>query len=417
MSSAGSPSPRPLGEGWGEGGSWWDCAVACPTVRPSAEVKSGLGISVAGEWRAGSRSQLTSQARAEGVASFVASCDRSGPCVACPSGKSPWVWQARQPLSRKSRLPRSAEGDSVAAEGKGDRHHLPERPEGCFAQMVPVPFFLARLARRQEIRGDGPDFDRLQTPRVVQALAVEVVVHAEQLRHPRAGANRGGLGDPGFERGGVELAGDAAEARPDLRHGLRPWPHVRADPLARGADAAYLVAPEAAVLPHELVAGQEFGGGRIGKPPARLQVHQVVVALQAVALGEPPRPHRKVPIEIAEPAAALGTPLGLLGQVVRRMRREAKLGGAPLAVVADRAAELGRRMGALRAAKEVRPRMGTERQRRPAAGRRDAGAGLVRLPMARRAAVEAGDLAEVIIDRKIREAKSAGSPRRRRPAR
>jgi hypothetical protein len=24
---------------------------------------------------------------------------------------------------------------------KGDRHHLPERPFGCFAQMVPVPFF------------------------------------------------------------------------------------------------------------------------------------------------------------------------------------------------------------------------------------------------------------------------------------
>jgi hypothetical protein len=24
---------------------------------------------------------------------------------------------------------------------KGVRHHLPERPEGCFAQMVPDPFF------------------------------------------------------------------------------------------------------------------------------------------------------------------------------------------------------------------------------------------------------------------------------------
>ena len=24
--------------------------------------------------------------------------------------------------------------------GKGDRHHLPERPGGCFPQMVPVPF-------------------------------------------------------------------------------------------------------------------------------------------------------------------------------------------------------------------------------------------------------------------------------------
>jgi leader peptidase (prepilin peptidase) / N-methyltransferase len=28
---------------------------------------------------------------------------------------------------------------------KGDRHHLPERPTGCFAQMVPVPFFLIQF--------------------------------------------------------------------------------------------------------------------------------------------------------------------------------------------------------------------------------------------------------------------------------
>ncbi len=27
-----------------------------------------------------------------------------------------------------------------AVDGKGDRHHLPERPGGCFAQMVPVTF-------------------------------------------------------------------------------------------------------------------------------------------------------------------------------------------------------------------------------------------------------------------------------------
>jgi hypothetical protein len=29
---------------------------------------------------------------------------------------------------------------------KGDWHHLPERPEGCCAQMVPVPFFRDALA-------------------------------------------------------------------------------------------------------------------------------------------------------------------------------------------------------------------------------------------------------------------------------
>jgi hypothetical protein len=34
---------------------------------------------------------------------------------------------------------RSVEAD--LGREKGDRHHLPERPGGCFAQMVPVPFF------------------------------------------------------------------------------------------------------------------------------------------------------------------------------------------------------------------------------------------------------------------------------------
>ena len=30
---------------------------------------------------------------------------------------------------------------SLAGREKGVRHHLPERPGGCFAQMVPEPFF------------------------------------------------------------------------------------------------------------------------------------------------------------------------------------------------------------------------------------------------------------------------------------
>ena len=34
--------------------------------------------------------------------------------------------------------------------GKGDRLHLPERPEGCSAQMVPVPFFRLHLPERPE---------------------------------------------------------------------------------------------------------------------------------------------------------------------------------------------------------------------------------------------------------------------------
>jgi proton-translocating NADH-quinone oxidoreductase chain L len=45
-----------------------------------------------------------------------------------------------QPLLEQARPQGFAEGASAGWE-KGDRHHLPERPEGCLAQMVPVPFF------------------------------------------------------------------------------------------------------------------------------------------------------------------------------------------------------------------------------------------------------------------------------------
>ena len=42
------------------------------------------------------------------------------------------LYNARESQDRMQAFPRLE---------KGDRHHLPERPGGCFAQMVPVPFF------------------------------------------------------------------------------------------------------------------------------------------------------------------------------------------------------------------------------------------------------------------------------------
>ena len=61
------------------------------------------------------------------------------------SGQSPRG--VRQGLAESIRLGTTTLGD-IAQPGwplereKGDRHHLPERPGGCLAQMVPVPFFL-----------------------------------------------------------------------------------------------------------------------------------------------------------------------------------------------------------------------------------------------------------------------------------
>ena len=40
----------------------------------------------------------------------------------------------------RSALPLPSAENTLPASGKGVRHHLPERPEGCFAQMVPDTF-------------------------------------------------------------------------------------------------------------------------------------------------------------------------------------------------------------------------------------------------------------------------------------
>ena len=60
---------------------------------------------------------------------------------------------------------------------KGGRHHLPERPGGCFAQMVPVPFSLPQFRRRatasrpmaptaSRIRHDGSGTAAMPVPEV-----------------------------------------------------------------------------------------------------------------------------------------------------------------------------------------------------------------------------------------------------------
>ena len=58
-----------------------------------------------------------------------------GPAVADPFLEEP---ECREALVRAAEV--AAGTVPIFGGGKGDRHHLPERPGGCFAQMVPVPF-------------------------------------------------------------------------------------------------------------------------------------------------------------------------------------------------------------------------------------------------------------------------------------
>ncbi len=67
---------------------------------------------------------------------------------------------------------------------------------------------------------------------------------------------------------------------------VRFEPQVGADALARRTDALDFVATEAAELPHLMVAGHELGRGRIGETAAWLQLGNLVVALETVALGQ-----------------------------------------------------------------------------------------------------------------------------------
>ena len=51
-----------------------------------------------------------------------------------------WAWTVELSADPDSVLVRGP-NDLAGSWEKGDRHHLPERPGGCCAQMVPVPFF------------------------------------------------------------------------------------------------------------------------------------------------------------------------------------------------------------------------------------------------------------------------------------
>jgi hypothetical protein len=84
-------------------------------------------------------------------------------------------WQAQAEWLAESGLERAAarlaadtayRGETwtiPAEEEKGDRHHLPERPEGCFTQMVPVTFFAGGVvAVRVEPVPGRPDRRRIR---------------------------------------------------------------------------------------------------------------------------------------------------------------------------------------------------------------------------------------------------------------
>jgi len=196
---------------------------------------------------------------------------------------------------------------------------------------------------------------------------------------PSATATRLKRGNQGLPEGLVLRRRDQLPSQPALllaecRVGEEPegrllvvrlQPHVGPNQLARWPQPLDLVAPETAELAHQVISRQELGSGRVGEAGARLQVRHLVVALQAVALGEPPRPHGQIPVGVPEPAV-LAPPPRPLRQVIRAVRSELELGRAPLAVVAGRAAEVPARVWAARTDIEVQARMRAEGARQPA---------------------------------------------------
>ena len=133
-------------------------------------------------------------------------------------------------------------------------------------------------------------------------------------------------------------------------------PHVGPDPLFRSGPTVDLVAAVAAVLPDQVIALDQLGGGRFGKLLARFKIDDLVVALQAARLLEPRRQHRLDPVVVVEPAVLIVPLVGLLGRVWG-VRRPLEARGAALPLVADRAAEVLHRVRARIAHKEVEPGM------------------------------------------------------------
>ena len=113
----------------------------------------------------------------------------------------------------------------------------------------------------------------------------------------------------------------------------------------------------AAILPNQLIPLDELGRGGLGKLLARLQIHHLVMTLQTARLLEAIGQHRQNPVVVVEPAILRMPGMGLLGRV-GSVRSPLETRGTPLALVADRAAEVLHRMRTRIAHEEVEPRMG-----------------------------------------------------------
>ena len=144
--------------------------------------------------------------------------------------------------------------------------------------------------------------------------------------------------------------------------------HVGADSLLGSGPAVDLVASVAAVLPDEVIALDELWRWWLGELLARLEIDHLVVALQAARLLEPLRQHRLDPVVVVEPAMLIMPLVGLFGRV-GRVRRPLEARGAPLPLMADRAAEVLHGMRARIAHEEVEPRVARIRLRDAAAHR------------------------------------------------
>jgi benzoyl-CoA reductase/2-hydroxyglutaryl-CoA dehydratase subunit BcrC/BadD/HgdB len=127
----------------------------------------------------------------------------------------------------------------AALEGKGDRHLLPERPCGCFAQKVPVPFSglvlattcdqMRYVAAMLEQRGDRPIF-LLNLPSTWQTPAARQLYLDELRRLGRFLVRLGGKAPSDEELTGVMLASNRAREEdrknsrgPTARRKLSRW--------------------------------------------------------------------------------------------------------------------------------------------------------------------------------------------------
>ena len=96
---------------------------------------------------------------------------------------------------------------------------------------------------------------------------------------------------------------------------VRRESHVGAHPLVGPRPAVDLVAAIAAVAANEVVALDELVGRRLGIPLTRLEIDDLMMALQAARLLEPLGLHRKDPMVVVEPAMFDVPLLRLLGRV------------------------------------------------------------------------------------------------------